>query len=290
MKKLFLTTAIILGFAIGSNADDEAGLFLPGDGLHGIRGNADGTDTYFDDTEWDWQSHIVIPEPTVAVTLDEVDDNTAILDEPNGKTADVTLTRTLQAGGWNTLALPFSMDIPSGWTVKELSTTTLENGTLTLNFADAQSIVAGTPYLVWVTDAVANPTFNGVTVSNDVAPTETDYVDFIPTLGKTTITGDKESVLFLAAENKLKNPTSLPSDMKGFRAYFQLKDGSTARSFSLNLGDEATGIAEIENGKLNIENGVYDLQGRRMESSMFNIQSSMLKKGVYIVNGKKTIK
>ena len=58
MKKLFLTTAIILGFAIGSNADDEAGLFLPGDGLHGIGGNADGTDTYFDDTEWNWQSHI----------------------------------------------------------------------------------------------------------------------------------------------------------------------------------------------------------------------------------------
>ena len=75
MKKLFLTTAIILGFAMGSNAqqnansglfgrgggmtkDDEAGLYLPGDGYHGIGGNADGTDTYFDDTEYDWQSHL----------------------------------------------------------------------------------------------------------------------------------------------------------------------------------------------------------------------------------------
>jgi len=75
MKKLFLTTAIILGFVIGSNAqqntgglikrggdrmtrDDEAGLYLPGDGLHGINGNADGTDTYYDDTEYDWQSHL----------------------------------------------------------------------------------------------------------------------------------------------------------------------------------------------------------------------------------------
>ena len=75
MKKLVLTTAIILGFAMGSNAqqnansglfgrgggmtkDDEAGLYLPGDGYHGIGGNADGTDTYFDDTEYDWQSHL----------------------------------------------------------------------------------------------------------------------------------------------------------------------------------------------------------------------------------------
>ena len=83
MKKLVLTIAIILGFAIGSFAqelyqqsggglfgrgtlpdqqmrDDEAGLFLPGDGQHGIGGNADGTDTYFDDTEWDWQSHLPV--------------------------------------------------------------------------------------------------------------------------------------------------------------------------------------------------------------------------------------
>jgi len=78
MKKLVLTAAIILGFAMGSNAqqntgglfgrgtspeqqqlrDDEAGLFLPGDGQHGIGGNADGTDTYFDDNEYDWESHL----------------------------------------------------------------------------------------------------------------------------------------------------------------------------------------------------------------------------------------
>ena len=77
MKKLVLTTAIILGFAMGSNAqqnansglfgrgggmtkDDEAGLYLPGDGSHGIGGNADGTDTYFDDTEYNWQSHLPV--------------------------------------------------------------------------------------------------------------------------------------------------------------------------------------------------------------------------------------
>lgn len=75
MKKLFLTTAIILGFVIGSNAqqntgglikrggdrmtrDDEAGLYLPGEGLHGIFGNADATSMDYDENEWDWQSHL----------------------------------------------------------------------------------------------------------------------------------------------------------------------------------------------------------------------------------------
>ena len=43
------------------------------------------------------------------LALNEVDDNAAKLDEWNGYEADVTLTRTLTAGVWNTLALPFSI-------------------------------------------------------------------------------------------------------------------------------------------------------------------------------------
>ena len=131
---------------------------------------------------------------------------------------------------------------------------------------------------------------NEVEVSQTAVPTETAYVDFIPTLGKTTITGDDAtSVLFLAAENKLKNPTELPTLMKGFRAYFQLKDVSTARSFQLNLGEEATGVQFVATESQQTGQETYDLQGRRMESSIFNTQSSKLKKGVYIVNGKKTV-
>jgi hypothetical protein len=91
MKKLVLTAALVLGLVMGSFAqnddvyynagsglfyrghntrDDEAGLFLPGDGLHGIGGNADGTDTYFDDNEWEWQSHLpVVPLGSGALLL-----------------------------------------------------------------------------------------------------------------------------------------------------------------------------------------------------------------------------
>ena len=69
-----------------------------------------------------------------------------------------------------------------------------------------------------------------------------------------------------------------------------LKTGSYKTFASpVAIDGEASGIGEIENGKLKIENGVYDLSGRRMESSIFNVQSSMLKKGVYIVNGRKDV-
>lgn len=44
--------------------------------------------------------------------------------------------------------------------------------------------------------------------------------------------------------------------------------------------DETTGISQIENGELRMEDSVYDLQGRRVAQPT---------KGLYIVNGKKVI-
>ena len=225
---------------------------------------------------------VVNVEYDTELALNEVDDNTAALAEWDDYEADVTLTRTLQTDNWNTFCVPFDMTIPSGWTVMELSSSELSGNTLTLNFAEAASIVAGTPYLVKVESTVENPNFIGVTVSNAVVPTENNYVDFIPTLGATTITGDDaESVLFLAAGNKLKNPASLPSNIKGFRAYFQLKNASAARAFSLNFGDETTGANDVRSKTADVRGEYHDLQGRRV--------SSAGQKGVYIVNGKKVV-
>ena len=52
--------------------------------------------------------------------------------------------------------------------------------------------------------------------------------------------------------------------------------------------DIVTEIETMDNGQWSMDNGaVYDLSGRRVQSSIFNPQS---KKGVYIVNGKKTVK
>ena len=223
-------------------------------------------------------------EYETALALNEESNNTAALDEWDGYEADVTLTRTLQTGSYNTFALPFSAAIPTGWTVKELSSATLENSTLTLNFQDATSIEAGKPYLVKVTDAAVNPTFDGVIISKDAVPYTSTNVDFIPTLGKTTIEGsDATNVLFLAAGNKLKNPTSLPTDMKGFRAYFQLKGAAAgARNFGLNIDGDVTGVNEVIGVNEVNDDSWYTLDSRKLSGKP-------AQKGVYIVNGKKVI-
>ena len=233
----------------------------------------------------------------VAVTLDETTDNATVLEALDGQTCIVTLQRTLVAGSWNTFAVPFAVGAETlsalGFSaVKALESTTFEGKTLTLNFTDAESVEAGKPYLVKVAADVTNPVFDGVTVSSAATTKETTAVDFVPTLGATTITADAQSILFLSAGNKLYKPAAADSQqMKGFRAYFQLKgEAAAARTFRMDFGDgEVQGISEIEDGKLKMGNGGYDLQGRRMESSILNSQSSTLKKGVYIVNGKKTV-
>ena len=229
------------------------------------------------------QSNIFVLYEGYEVTLDETTDNTDVLAEADGKWFDVTLTRTLQTGGWNTFAAPFSTDILIGWTVKELVSSTLADGTLTLNFSDATSIEAGKPYLVKVDAIAENPKFMDVKVSKDIVPTETTAVDFVPTLGKTEVTGDTKEILFLATGNTLLYPETLPADMKGFRAYFKLKgEAAGVKSFQLNLGDgESTGIVSIDNGQLIMDNDVYDLSGRLVNGAT--------KKGLYIVNGKKVI-
>jgi hypothetical protein len=66
---------------------------------------------------------------------------------------------------------------------------------------------------------------------------------------------------------------------------------ANAASFSLDFGDgeQTTGIIGVTNtNSTNDTNLIYDLQGRRVGST-FNVQRSTLKRGLYIVNGKKVV-
>ena len=223
----------------------------------------------------------------IAVTLDETEENDAVLEALDGQTCTVTLQRTLAAGSWNTFAVPFAVGAETLSTlgfsaVKALESTTFEGETLTLNFTDAESVEAGKPYLVKVAADVTNPVFDGAVVSKEPTPTVTTYADFIPTLGKTTIDGvAADDVLFVAAGNTLKNPGTIPTDMKGFRAYFYLKNvPAGTRAFALNIGGETTGVQSVAT-ESQPTGQAYDLQGRKVNAAQ---------KGVYIVNGKKVIK
>ena len=199
---------------------------------------------------------------------------------------DVTLTRTLQTGGWNTFCAPFSTATPSGWTVKELTASDFNSttGELTLTFGNASGIEAGKPYLVKVESMVENPTFEGVIISSTTNTTETTAADFVPVLNPTNLTGGDKSVLFVTGGNKLTYPKN-DGNINCFRAYFQLKGdaASLARAFRMSFDDNMTGITTVISDEPTTASGTYTLDGRRIEGEP-------TQKGMYIVNGKKVIK
>ena len=218
--------------------------------------------------------------------LNETLDNSSQLTATDGNNIKITLTRTLKAGAWNTFVVPMDIDAATlstmGITAKQLKSSSVNDKTLTMTFEDATSIEAGKPYLVKVASDIVNPVFTG-TVSKTPVITETDCVDFVPTLGLTSVTADAKDVLFLAAANNLYRPTSTPVDIYGFRAYFVLKDNVTrANSFVLDIDGEVTGINTTlsDNVDMMSNETVNDLQGRRVVNPA---------KGLYIVNGRKVV-
>ena len=206
------------------------------------------------------------------------------------------LDRTLTKDVWNTFVSPFAIAsgdmekyFGAGAKVRKLGSTTIKEGNiLTLNFVNASSIEAGKPYIVKPTAANVDfsddgKEFEGVNLSPaSASPDNTTYVNFVPTVGKTAVTGNVEDILMMTIEGKLVHPTAV-GDMKGFRGYFVMHDApASARAFSINFGDgETTGIIPIrtENGSTNAE-GIYDLQGRKVTQPT---------KGIYIQSGRKVI-
>ncbi|MBR1666901.1 MAG: leucine-rich repeat protein [Bacteroidaceae bacterium] len=240
----------------------------------------------------------------VNFTLYENLDNGTMMEILAGRECNVTLERTIQAGSYNSFAVPFDVSaeqlaavLGEDVKVKELTASSLHAGTLSLTFADATSLEAGKPYLVMVSEKVVNPEFEGVTVSSSLHTTRTDCVDLVPTVGKVLVTGSEgyedetKSVLFLGAANSLLYPTVVNdadnpnSYIKGFRAYFQLHDVmAPAIAFRMDFGDEvATGILSVESGQRTLDSETdawYTLDGRR-------IGGKPAQKGVYIHSGKK---
>lgn len=230
-------------------------------------------------------SKIEILPISAPITLEEdaTDTNTKI-EKNNGKTQDVALTRTLVANKWNTFCVPFDTEIAgtalAGATVKAVGTI---KGNV-INLKDADKIEAGVPYLVMPTTGdIVNPTFKSVTITEISAKEagNTNY-KFVGTYSPKTITVDEFGKIWgVTAEGKLAK-INANTTMKGLRAYFVFP--TTTAAAKLNFDGETTGINNIETNAA-VNGKVYNLNGQYVGNSL-----NGLKKGIYVVNGKKVIK
>lgn len=206
--------------------------------------------------------------------------------------AKVAIERTLSNKYWNTLCLPFSLraeqitaKFGEHTIITEFENVNAEGTVMT--FKEADSIVAGKPYLFKPVNTVVNPVFVGVAITSEDAKkvkarTNGNYA-FVGTYSKYGMATDKSEV-FITTSGKLSYPAEGKNTIKGMRAYIMLPTTANAKAFNLNIGGEATSIDTIDGGLLNGNATIYNLNGQKMSSDI-----NGLAKGLYIVNGKKMI-
>lgn len=224
------------------------------------------------------------------VTLDESQNNTETISGNADKTVNVKLTRTLKADVWNTFCVPFDVIVADSplkdATIKQIASVEEKTDGAVINFEDAPATLeAGKAYLVRTTTAIENPTFNGVTVKN-VDPTNCSRNENYQLIGiyspKNIDASLYGKVFGINNQDKLAKVMK-DTSIKGMRAYFLLANSATAAK--LNFGGELTGIDAVDNGEAVMTGKVYNLNGQYVGNSLEG-----LKKGVYVVNGKKVLK
>ena len=260
-----------------------------------------------------------IPDPfnnqTFTITIGEPADTHVLLDEnatslPEvAEGVDVRVRRTINAGEWSTICLPFAMTeaqckeaFGSDVQIGDFNDYTFydEAETISVAFTTTTAIEANHPYIIKVSEDVTEFTADGV----DIDPQEA-VVDFDTSRRKNQprqmvgnyVAGTvlEWGTLFLSGNQFWYSVGE--TKMKAFRAYFNFYDllpdfeeNYEARQIGMTFSGAATGISQIEDGELKIEDSVYDLQGRRMAwRAGTGPAPTGMRKGIYVKEGKKVI-
>ena len=205
------------------------------------------------------------------------------------KTGDLptTVATTIGANGYTTFASPYCLNLANLPEGLEAYTATLTGNTLSF-VKCTQAVPAGTGLLLAGT--------GGETYNIPVAESGTAISDNALT-GVTKVTNLKsdESTNYIFAMKKAKSADDpltfapLTSDAAGVnfpigKAYISVPasvfNSGSARALTVSFGDEATGIQELKNSRIEGLKTYFDLQGRRV---------ALPTKGLYIKDGRKVV-
>lgn len=209
---------------------------------------------------------------------------------------NVTVERSLKADGkWNTFCVPFAMTAEQLAAnkieeVRKLENTVENGGSVVLNFSDpVTEIEAGVPYIVKVSETVSQITVNGVAVKvAKPAPLEVGSVNMQGNYGKMIITGDQ----YFISNNKFYRAADKDVTVKGFRAYITLDEVMVGvNQMLINIDGNVTAIEDVLGEDVDATVNVYTIDGVCVKSGVKSSEAlDGLRKGIYIVNGKKVVK
>ena len=188
--------------------------------------------------------------------------DTEVLDAAIDFYPTITIARTLKANTWSTVVFPFNMDIPEGWEVKTLASSTTNGENITLFFEDVESIEAGVPYMVRTAEVISTITGRNAWLNTELKHTSTDHV----TLVGVYEAGNIPEGAFFISSNKFWYAQDGTNTIKAYRAYIQPKT-SNARAMGYRFDGEGT--TAIDDEQLTIDNeatvvAIYTLGGMRI--------------------------
>lgn len=238
----------------------------------------------------------------VAVHTIILDENATIAPEATDDEVNVQVKRTISAGNWNTICLPFAMtaeqvtdafgtDVKladfTGYTATEDDETGGVTG-LVVHFKKVEpteGMEANHPYLMKVSEAITSFTVDGVTLEPEEDPTvaaikrtKKQWSEMIGTYAVITL---DEQMLFLSGNKFYYSDDHVT--MKGYRAYFDfydvLTDVENGVKLNIMVDGEETHIGDVKHERVNSEK-CFDLMGRKVRQAT---------KGVYIMDGRKVM-
>lgn len=177
------------------------------------------------------------PAPTSQIiphrfVLQETKDNQAALNREIGQEVDALVCRSLTAGMFNTLCLPFNASLTEGplagakaYTFTSSSET--DGGDILLHFSKVENtMTAGDPYLIEPATNIQGPIdFTNVTISESEGGSAGSDIKFNGILAPKWLEANNKNILFLVSDNKLAWANA-NANMNGMRAYFSLPDGA----------------------------------------------------------------
>lgn len=224
------------------------------------------------------------------VVLNETTNNDDVVMNNAGKTVNVTLKRTISDIYLNPFCVPFDMTADQITAVfgegSVVSAFTSVTGKV-MNFEKVTTIAAGQPYIVQATKASTEISLDKVEMklepgSNVEQKSSELSMSFNGIVSPYTFKKNDGTELFLDKNGNLRYPSTLPSQMKGMRAYFEVL-GGTGNEAKVNIGGGLSSIDKLMNGEA-MTGKVYNLNGQYVGNTLDG-----LAKGLYIMNGKKYV-
>ena len=255
------------------------------------------------------ETTLTIAEPADSRTTLSEDSISA--PEASDGAVDVLVKRTINANLWSTICLPFGMteaqmkeafgnDVELadfvGCDVTYTDETEENVQSINVKFESVAAIEANHPYIIKVSENIAEFTADDVIISPDEASVDCDPYAYTVQVGKNkyetryfynSFVGTYVSNFFVPEQclflngNQFWYSTGL-TKMKAFRAYFDFYDVLTAvenyevKMFVGGLETKVEGMNER-----NVQGTIFDLSGRKVTKPQ--------QRGIYIVNGKKAI-